>query len=496
MVCMVTEKTIYEDIAERTGGDIYVGVVGPVRTGKSTFIKRFMESLVLPGIESEFDRERARDEMPQSAAGRTVMTTEPKFVPDEAVSVMLGGSAEAKVRLIDCVGYIVPEALGHIEDGAPRMVMTPWSPAPMPFEQAAEFGTKKVISDHSTIGVLVTTDGSISDIPRSSYVESEARVAGELRSLGKPFVIVLNSSHPESEEATRLALELEEKYGAPVALLDCLRLDAEDLRHVLELVLLEFPVSEIGVRLPSWTTALPDGDPLSEMLAGAVLSCGAEVSKISDIDPAFRRALDDENIKSAAVSEVDLGTGRATVEIKLDDGLYFSVLSKLSGKEITSDEELMQALLELAAVGERYEKVAAALAEVEEKGYGIVTPDACDLELEEPEITDGPGGYGVRLRASAPSIHMMKANIETEINPIVGSEEQSKELVQFMLREFEEDPKKIWQSNMFGKTLYELVTEGLHAKLDRMPEESRKKFSETLERLINEGNGGMICIIL
>lgn len=493
---MVTEKTIYEDIAERTGGDIYVGVVGPVRTGKSTFIKRFMESLVLPEINSEFDRERARDEMPQSAAGRTVMTTEPKFVPDEAVSVMLGGSAEAKVRLIDCVGYIVPEALGHIEDGSPRMVMTPWSPAPMPFEQAAEFGTKKVISDHSTIGVLVTTDGSISDIPRSSYVESEARVAGELRALGKPFVIVLNSAHPESEESTRLALELEEKYGAPVALLDCLRLDAEDLRHVLELVLLEFPVTEIGVRMPSWTAALPGSDPLSEMLAETVLSCGSEVNKISDIDPAFHHALDDENIKSAAICEVDLGTGRATVDIKLDDGLYFSVLSKLSGKEISSDEELMQALLELAAVSERYEKVAAALAEVEEKGYGIVTPDACDLELEEPEITDGPGGYGVRLRASAPSIHMMKANIETEINPIVGSEEQSKELVQFMLREFEEDPKKIWQSNMFGKTLYELVTEGLHAKLDRMPAESRKKFSETLERLINEGNGGMICIIL
>ena len=492
----MAEHSIYKDIAERTGGDIYIGVVGPVRTGKSTFIKRFMEALVLPNIAEGYSRERARDEMPQSAAGKTVMTTEPKFIPDEAVQISVDGCSNLKVKMVDCVGYIVPEALGTIEDGHPRMVRTPWREEPMPFVEAAEMGTHKVISEHSTIGMLITTDGTIGDISRPSYVEAEERIVGELKELGKPFAMILNSAHPESDAAISLAYELEAKYEVPVALVSCIDLDAEDIRHILELVLHEFPVTEIRVCLPEWTTALEDGHKIKSSILTDIKGCADKVRKAGDIKDAFSTLADNEYIKSATIDEIDLGTGKARISATMQDGLYYNVISELTGFEIGGEKELISLLKDLAEMKVRYDKVKEALDEAEENGYGIVMPDVGELRLADPEIVKQPGGYGVRLRASAQSIHMIRANIETEINPIVGTEQQSEELVKYMLREFEEEPAKIWESNMFGKTLYELVGEGLHTKLAHMPDESRKKLGETLERIINEGSGGLICIIL
>lgn len=492
----MAEHSIYKDIAERTSGDIYIGVVGPVRTGKSTFIKRFMEALVLPNIAEGYSRERARDEMPQSAAGKTVMTTEPKFIPDEAVRISVDGCANLKVKMVDCVGYIVPEALGTIEDGQPRMVRTPWREEPMPFVEAAEMGTHKVISEHSTIGMLITTDGTIGDISRQSYVEAEERIVNELKALGKPFAMILNSAHPESEAAIALAYELEAKYAVPVALVSCIDLDAEDIKHILELVLHEFPVTEIKITLPEWTTALEAGHKIKSSIISTVRSCADKVRKVGDVKEAFSSLSENEFIKNSTINEIDLGTGTALISVDMENGLYYSVISELTGFEIGGEEELISLLKELSEIKSRYDKVKEALDEAEENGYGIVMPDVNELHLAEPEIVKQPGGYGVKLRASAQSIHMIRANIETEINPIVGTEQQSEDLVKYMLNEFEEDPQSIWQSNMFGKTLYELMNEGLHSKLEHMPEASRVKLSETLERIINEGSGGLICIIL
>ena len=492
----MAEHSIYHDIAERTGGDIYIGVVGPVRTGKSTFIKRFMEALVLPNIAEGYSRERARDEMPQSAAGKTVMTTEPKFIPDEAVPINIDSCSTFRVKMVDCVGYIVPEALGTIEDGQPRMVRTPWRSEPMPFVEAAEMGTHKVISEHSTIGMLVTTDGSIGDISRPSYVEAEERIVNELKALGKPFAVILNSARPQSDEAISLAYELEAKYEVPVALVSCIDLDAEDIRHILELVLHEFPVCEVRVSLPEWTTALDDNHKIKVSLLNDIKECAAKIDKTGDIQNAFSSLSDNEYIKSATINEIDLGTGCASISVTMKDGLYYDVISELTGFDIGGEEELISLLKSLAEMKERYDRIESALDEAEERGYGIVMPDVRELHLADPEIVKQAGGYGVRLRASAQSIHMIRANIETEINPIVGTEQQSEDLVKYMLKEFEEDPQRIWSSNMFGKSLYELVNEGLHSKLEHMPEASRTKLSETLERIINEGSGGLICIIL
>lgn len=492
----MAEHSIYHDIAERTGGDIYIGVVGPVRTGKSTFIKRFMESLVLPNIAEGYSRERARDEMPQSAAGKTVMTTEPKFIPDEAVPINIDSCSTFRVKMVDCVGYIVPEALGTIEDGQPRMVRTPWRSEPMPFVEAAEMGTHKVISEHSTIGMLVTTDGSIGDISRPSYVEAEERIVNELKALGKPFAVILNSARPQSDEAIALAYELEAKYEVPVALVSCIDLDAEDIRHILELVLHEFPVCEVRVSLPEWTTALDDSHKIKVSLLNDIKECAGKINKTGDIQNAFSTLSDNEYIKSATINEIDLGTGCASISVSMKDGLYYDVISELTGFDIGGEEELISLLKSLAEMKERYDRIESALDEAEERGYGIVMPDVRELHLADPEIVKQAGGYGVRLRASAQSIHMIRANIETEINPIVGTEQQSEDLVKYMLKEFEEDPQRIWSSNMFGKSLYELVNEGLHSKLEHMPEASRTKLSETLERIINEGSGGLICIIL
>lgn len=492
----MNEHSIYKDIATRTGGDIYIGVVGPVRTGKSTFIKRFMESLVLPNIAEGYDRDRARDEMPQSAAGKTVMTTEPKFIPDEGVSISLDGCARLRVKMIDCVGYIVPEALGTIENGEPRMVRTPWQEEAMPFIQAAEMGTHKVISEHSTIGMLITTDGSIGDISRESYVEAEERVVNELKALGKPFAMILNSKDPSSDSAVALAYDLEAKYGVPVALVSCLELDAEDIRHILELVLHEFPVTRIDVTLPEWVRALEPDHRVRSSLVASIRECAGKVSKTGDVIEAFSSLESNEYLKKAAVESIDLGSGEALIGVTMRDGLYYELISELSGFEISGERELIDLLCRLSALKKDYERVSEALAMTEEKGYGIVMPNADDLHLEEPVIVKQAGGYGVRLRASAQSIHMIRANIETEISPIVGTEQQSEDLVKYLLREFEEDPKRIWESNMFGKSLYELVGEGLNAKLEHMPDDARMKLSETLERIINEGSGGLICILL
>ncbi len=492
----MAEHSIYQDIAERTGGDIYIGVVGPVRTGKSTFIKRFMESLVLPNIDDEYSRDRARDEMPQSAAGKTVMTTEPKFVPDEAVTIHMDDCATMRVKMIDCVGYIVSEALGTIENGQPRMVHTPWQEEPMPFVEAAEMGTEKVINEHSTIGMLITSDGTIGDIARESYVPAEERIVREMKSIGKPFAMVLNSANPASEEAIQLAYELEEKYAVPVALVSCIDLDGEDIRHILELVLNEFPVTEIAIELPGWMNALDSEHTIKESIRHSVCACADKVRKTGELKKAFENLDGNEYIKSYQITEIDLGTGKAKIQLKFDDALYYNVLSELSGFEIPNENALIDLLRNLSVMQGQYQRVAEALEMAEEKGYGIVMPSIDELRLEEPKIVKQSGGYGVRLCASAQSIHLIRANIETEINPIVGTEQQSQDLVRYMLKEFEEDPSKIWDSNVFGKSLYELVNEGLHTKLDHMPEESRTKLSETLERIINEGSGGLICIIL
>ena len=493
---MTPEQSIYKDIAARTGGEIYIGVVGPVRTGKSTFIKRFMEALVLPGMEAGYARDRARDELPQSAGGKTVMTTEPKFIPDEAVTVSLSDGISARVRMVDCVGYLVPDVLGTEENGQPRMVRTPWQEEPMPFVQAAEMGTRKVIFDHATIGMLVTTDGSIGEIPRADYVQAEERIVGELKSIGKPFAIILNTVNPGARAAIDLAYELEEKYGVPVALVNCLDLNAEDIRHILEMVLHEFPVCEISVDLPDWVAALDATHRIRQSVEGDVRKCAAAIRKAGEVATAFEPLSQNEYVQAVNIEEMDLGRGCARICITPAEGLYYRVISEMTGFEVSGKADLMAQLVSLSHMKKEYDKVAEALRSANENGYGIVMPEVSDLHLEEPEIVKQAGGYGVHLRAAAQSIHMIRANIETEINPIVGTEQQSQDLVKYMMSEFEENPASIWQSNLFGKTLYELVNEGLHAKLEHMSGESRQRICETLERIINEGSRGLICILL
>lgn len=490
------EKSIYSDIAKRTGGDIYIGVVGPVRSGKSTFIKRFMEALVIPNISDGETRKRAVDELPQSASGKTVMTTEPKFIPETAVNIQIGESASMSVKMIDCVGYVVEGALGSMENGEPRMVHTPWSDEPMPFEQAAELGTQKVICEHSTVGLVITTDGSIGEIGRESYVAAEERVISELAEKGKPFAVVLNTFDPEAAGALELAATLTEKYGVPVIPANCTTLCADDISRILEQVLLQFPVKEIAVDLPSWINGLESGHWLKKAVWESVLSCASQVTKAKDIRVAFEKLSSAEYVKCAKTESIDLGTGKARLKLELCDGLLYKVISEKTGCEINGDDELIAKLEELCAIEKKYKKVEKALADVYSGGYGIVTPDVEDLRLEEPQIVQKPEGYGVKLKASAPSVHMIMAQIETEVSPIVGTEKQSEELVKYLLKEFEEDPKKIWESNIFGKNLHELVNEGLHAKLSHMPDDARSKLSDTLQKIINEGSGGLICILL
>ena len=492
----MAEYAIYQDIATRTGGEIYIGVVGPVRTGKSTFIKRFMEALVLPGIADSFARERARDELPQSASGKTVMTTEPKFIPDEAVQVHLSDGVSAKVRMVDCVGYLIPDVLGTQEDGHERMVNTPWQAEPMPFVQAAEMGTRKVICDHATIGMLVTTDGTIGELPRAAYVEAEERIVRELKALGKPFAVILNTADPTAPAAIAQAYALEQSYGVPVALVNCLDLDSEDIRQILSMVLHEFPMRELRVRLPEWTAALDENHRIRLSVESGIDECAAKIKKTGDVAGAFAALEDNEYVRRVDVEEVSLGDGTAQLSVSLADGLYYQVISELTGFAIDGEPQLLGLLRSLSEMKAKYDRVADALERAERDGYGIVMPEVDDLHLEDPEIVKQQGGYGVHLRASAQSIHMIRANIETEINPVVGTQQQSEDLLRYMLQEFEGDPGAIWQSNLFGKTLYELVNEGLHAKLEHMAPDARARLSETLERIINEGSNGLICILL
>lgn len=487
---------IYQQIAERTQGDIYIGVVGPVRTGKSTFIKRFMDLLVIPNIENVYSKERAKDELPQSATGRTIMTTEPKFVPNEAVEITIDENVDFKVRMIDCVGYLVKGALGYMENNAPRMVSTPWFDHQIPFEEAAELGTRKVINEHSTIGIVITTDGSVTDIEREEYLEAEKRVITELKQIDKPFIILLNTAKPFDAETTRLREELEEKYSVPVVAVNCAQMRIEDVNTIMERILFEFPVSEIGVNFPRWVETLEDEHPLKMEMIEAIKDTFSGVRKIRQAKVSIASFENYEFIKRAVIDRINLGTGNVLVELSTPSELFYRVLSESTGLEVEGEHKIIRMMKELAEIKREYQRVEYALHEVRVKGYGIVTPQMEELTLDEPEIIKQGSRFGVRLRASAPSIHMIRADIETEIAPLVGTEKQSEELVNYLLKEFESDPGKIWQSNMFGKSLHELVSEGLHNKLSRMPEDAQLKLQETLQKIINEGSGGLICIIL
>ncbi len=486
----MSDNSIYSDIARRTGGDIYIGVVGPVRTGKSTFIHRFLDTVVIPNIENEYDKERTLDQMPQSASGKTIMTTEPKFVPDEAVRVSYGEGSEFNVKMVDCVGYMVDGALGGEEEGEARMVMTPWSEAPMPFAEAAELGTSKVIGEHATIAMLVTTDGSFTDIPRENYVPSEERVVSELRAAKKPFAIILNSAVPESEGAHALAVELEEKYRAPVALVCCPNLDSEDIREILRLVLGEFPVRKMTFDLPEWTEVLPSDHALKKELIDKIVAFSDEVTNLGDIEK--RLPYYDGLVRTS----VNAGDGTAEFNIPIEREEYYKAMSEVTGLDVEDDKTLFALMSELAKTREKYKKVEKALNEVEEKGYGIVMPSLEELKLDEPKLVKGAGGYGVKVSAHADSIHMIKTGIKADLCPVIGSEEQSEEVVKFLSGEYQENPERVWEYNMFGRSLYDMVADGMNAKLSHMPDESREKLGETLGKIINEGSNGLICILL
>ena len=495
------EYSIYKDIAARTGGNIYIGVVGPVRTGKSTFIKRFMETLILPAMERDADRIRAQDALPQSAGGRTVMTTEPKFIPDEAATVTLGGSSDGsetvmRVRMIDCVGYLVPGAVGGTENEEVRMVQTPWSETPMPFEEAAAVGTHKVITEHATIGVLVTTDGSIGDLPRSAYEEAEERVVRELKATGKPFVILLNSAHPEASETAALGLQLEQTWKAPVALLSCQEMDAEDIRHILGLALEQFPIQQICVDIPDWMCALPRSHRAVRAVHSCIRGLAQHLRRMGDtVTPSLQSA--DPDVLSAAEPVCrDAGTGEVTWRLVPRPGLLYDIIEEETGFDVHSETALLALLRSLSEMKREYDRVAGALEQVRTQGWGTVMPTQEELTLASPEIVHQNGSCGVRLRATAPSIHMIRDNIEAQVAPIVGTEQQSEEMVKFLMHEFEEDPARLWATNMFGKSLHALVCEGLYAKLSHLPDDAQRKLGETVEKIINEGAGGLVCILL
>lgn len=492
----MTEKSIYSSIATRTQGDIYIGVVGPVRTGKSTLIKRFMDILVLPNMVSDAKRERAVDELPQSSSGRTIMTTEPKFIPENAVEVSIDESVKCSMRLIDCVGYIVPSSLGYIENDSPRMVKTPWFDKEIPFNMAAEIGTQKVITEHSTIGLVVTTDGSIGEIPREEYCEAEERVVNELKEINKPFVVLLNCKNPSSTDSIKLAEELCVKYNVGVMPVNCLELDEIQIKRVLSLLLYEFPVREMKIKLAEWITNLEKSHWLRSEIYSAVSDGAKEMKKVKDVNGFLSKLCSVDSITDGKIDSVDLSDGSVKLSLNVKPLLYYKIITEKCGIEIKNDKDLLSNIVELSLMKKEYARFKEALNEVDKTGYGIVMPLMEELSLEEPEIMKQGGRYGVRLKASAPSIHMMKANITTEVAPIVGSESQSEELIMYLLKEFEENPSKIWESNIFGKSLNSLVNEGLHNKLYKMPTDARMKIQETLERVINEGCSGLICIIL
>jgi len=487
---------LLQHIVERTGGDIYLGVVGPVRTGKSTFIKKFMELVVIPNITDPNDQERARDELPQGSAGRTIMTTEPKFIPDEAINIKIRDNISMRVRLVDCVGYTVPGAVGYEDGDGPRMVTTPWFDYDIPFEEAAEIGTKKVISDHSTIGIVVTTDGTITDIPRADYVAAEERVINELKELGKPFVVLLNSAQPYSQEALALKEELAEKYNVPVIPFNAQQLVEEDINIIFQEVLYEFPVREVNINLPSWVEVLEDDHWLRESYNNIIRESVMDVTRLRDVDSMVEALSMKDIVSSITLKEMDLGTGKAIIDIQSPERLFEQILSEICGVEIEDQADLLTVLKESMAAKREYDKLAEALEQVKETGYGIVPPQLDEMTLEEPEIIRQGGRFGVRLRASAPSLHIVRVDVKSEFAPIVGTEKQSEELVNYIMGEFEENPEKLWQADIFGKSLHSLVKDGITTKLGNMPPNAQEKLQETLEKIINEGSGGLIAIIL
>ena len=488
-------KSVYQDIAERTKSEIYIGVFGPVRSGKSTFIKKFMDTLVIPNMEDRALIERTVDELPQSSAGRTIMTTEPKFIPEQAVKVKLENSSVFNVRMIDCVGFIMPSAIGYIEENEPRMVKTPWFDEPIPFNMAAEIGTQKVITEHSTVGVLVTSDGSIADIPRDEYEEAEERVVSEVSATNKPYVIILNCVEPQSENAKALAYRLSEKYSVPVMPLNCIDVTEAEIKEVIQKLLYMFPVSEVEYSLPGWVLSLDNSHWLKTALLGNVKE-NMYISKVNEITPMIEKVCACEFVDEVKVGEVDLGSGSAKAKISVKPDLFFKILGERIGVDLKNESALYDYLVTMADIRKKYEKIEAALESVNNTGYGIVMPEMDDLTLEDPVVIKQNSKYGIKLRANAPSVHMMKANICTEITPLVGSEEQSEELIAYLMNEFSEDPVKIWSSNLFGKSIHELVNEGIHTKLSKMPDDAREKVRETIERVINDGCSGLICIIL
>ncbi len=491
----MTQEQLYENIAKRTGGDIYIGVVGPVRSGKSTLVKRFAELMLLPHIQNEARRARAVDELPQSAAGRTVMTTEPKFIPEKAVEIELSGGGSFRARLIDCVGYMVEGALGHEEDGAPRLVRSPWFDEAVPFDLAAETGTRRVIREHATVGLVVTTDGSVADLPREAYLAAERRTVAELDAIGKPYLILLNCTEPDSPAARALAAELEESYGHAVFRVNCTRLDAAALDALLKQLLYEFPIREISVTMPGWVTMLEPGHWLQSAVYEAILQYAGGVRRMGQA-AAEPPALGCAYITGAGVTGMDLARGGVSLNVRIAPDIFYRILGEQAGLDITDEASLLPCVVSLAKAKRAYDKIKNALEQVEATGYGIVMPGLDELKLEEPEIVRQGGQYGVRLSASAPSLHILRADIHTELSPTVGSEQQGEELIKSLLQDFESDPGKLWSTNIFGKSLNELVSEGVQAKLLHMPQEARSRLQLTLERIINEGCEGLICILL
>lgn len=489
-------NSIYEEIGKRTDGNIYLAVVGPVRTGKSTFAKRFMEQLVIPSIENVYHRERARDELPQSGSGKTITTSEPKFIPEQAVEISPDGEVRLRVRLIDSVGYMVSGAVGAEEDGQPRMVTTPWYDHEIPMTQAAELGTRKVMEDHCTIGVVVTTDGSITDIPRDDYLEPEARSVGDMKQTGKPFLVLLNSRYPDAAETQLLAQQLEQQYGVSVLPVNCLTMEQEDILEILQQLLYAFPVEQLNFYLPGWVGALPEDHPIKQALYPQLLSMAQRTEHLRDARAVFAELPENVSFSGMDITGLSPGTGIVEIRLTFPEGMFYQVLSQETGVEIRDDAELMEHLRQLGEIKREYDRVSGALEQVRATGYGIVMPTTEEMHLEVPEILRKNGSYGVKLKASAPSIHMLRADITTVLTPMVGDEKQSEDLVNYLLSEYEGNTEKLWESNIFGKSLFELVSEGLNSKLSRMPDEARTKLRQTISRIINEGSGGLICIIL
>lgn len=482
---------LYADMKARTNGEAYIGVVGPVRTGKSTFIKRFMNLMVLPNIQEEPVKVRARDELPMSSAGKTVTTTEPKFIPQEAVSIRVNDNVEMKVRMIDCVGFMIPGAVGHEENGEERMVKTPWFDYEIPFTKAAEIGTRKVIHDHSTIGMVVTTDGSFGELGRDAYLEAENRTIQEIRGLGKPFIILLNSAKPYANETLELARQMEEEYGVRVLPVNADQLRREDITEILQAILLEFPVAEIDFHIPKWAEALQLESEVKTALIAAAKDILGQIQVVRDIyNMNFPESSYIEKIKLDSIS---LDSGKINLMIYVDDTFYYQMLSDMLGVRLENEYQFMKVLKELAEKRKEYEQVAEALNSVKFKGYGCVTPNQNDIHIEQPEVIKHGNKFGVKIKAEAPSIHMIKANITTEIAPIVGAEEQAKDLVQYIGAEGQED---IWSVNIFGKTIEQLVEDGIRAKTGKITDESQVKLQDTMEKIVNDGNGGMVCIII